>query len=187
MIANIYEESGSTCLSVLTDKDFFQGSDAYIEVVQKRVNLPVLRKDFMLEPYQIYESRALGADCVLLIIAALTDAEVSGLYHLAKDMGMDVLVETHDESEVIRALDLGADMIGINNRNLKTLNVDLETCLRLRPMLPDHVLCVAESGIRQYPDVERLALAGFDAMLVGESLMKQPRIGNAVDMLLHGA
>lgn len=186
-LAQIYADNGATCLSVLTDSSYFQGNDSYIAKVQNKVALPVLRKDFMLEPYQIFESRALGADCVLLIMAALSDDQAANLYTLARSLEMDVLVETHNEEEMQRALDLGADMIGINNRNLKTLKVDLETGFRMRSMMSDDILAVAESGIKTHEDVNRLTESSFQAMLVGESLMRQDDLGQAVRALLTDA
>ncbi|MCB9989154.1 MAG: indole-3-glycerol phosphate synthase TrpC [Rhodospirillales bacterium] len=185
-IATTYEQAGATCLSVLTDEPYFQGHDDYLVAVKAAVKIPVLRKDFMIDPYQIYESRALGADCILLIMAALDDVLAKELYDLTHDLGMDVLVEVHDREELDRAIALGADMIGINNRNLKTLDVSLQTSYDLRDDMPDHVLKIAESGIYTNADLTALHTAGFDAFLVGESLMRQDDIAAAVKNLMTG-
>lgn len=182
-IAKIYEVNGAACLSVLTDGPYFQGRDEYLTAIRAAVALPLLRKDFMLDPYQIYESRTLGADCILLIMAALSDAQAGELYALASSLGMDTLFEVHDEDELERALALSPRMIGVNNRNLKTLDVDLGTGLNLAASIPDNILKVAESGI----DSETLpafAAAGYTAFLVGESLMRQPDIAAATRVLL---
>lgn len=183
-IARIYEENGARCLSVLTDEPYFQGHDDYLKAVRGAVALPVLRKDFMLEPYQIVESRALGADCVLLIMAALSDAQAQELYDTACGLGMDVLVETHDAAELERAAALGATLIGVNNRNLKTLAVSLQTAHDLLPRFPTGALKIAESGIYTPEDLSSLWQAGYDGFLVGESLMRQDDIGAAVRTLL---
>ncbi|MCB1562345.1 MAG: indole-3-glycerol phosphate synthase TrpC [Alphaproteobacteria bacterium] len=170
-IACIYEENGASCISVLTDEPYFQGHDDYLRAVREVVNLPLLRKDFMLEPYQIYESRALGADCVLLIMAALGDSQARILYDLAVSLNMDVLVEIHDAQELKRALKLSPAMIGVNNRNLKTLAVDVQTSHDLASRIPDAALRVAESGISDPQTVESLHKDGYKAFLIGESLM----------------
>lgn len=183
-IARIYEESGAACLSVLTDEPYFQGMDMYLGAVHKTVALPLLRKDFMLDPYQIAESRALGADCILLIMAALTDSQAAELYDAARDYGMDVLIEVHDAAELDRAMRMNPAMVGVNNRNLKTLEVDLKTALDLAGAMPDSVLKVAESGIHGPADLARLKDAGYAAFLVGESLMREADIGAAVKKLL---
>ncbi len=183
-IAKTYEQAGAACLSVLTDEPYFQGKDDYLKEIRKNISLPLLRKDFMLDPYQIYESRALGADCVLLIMAALEDTQAKELYDLATDLSMDVLVEIHDEEELERALKLDPKMIGVNNRNLKTLEVSLETGLRLGEQIPDHILKVAESGIETPDHIKMFQKTGFSAFLVGESLMRQNDIEAAVKKLL---
>lgn len=183
-IAAAYELSGATCLSVLTDQPYFKGSDEDMEAVKKSAHLPVIRKDFMLTPYQIVESRALGADCILLIMAALDDDMVATLYKTATDLGMDVLIEVHDEEELNRALKLDPMMIGVNSRNLKTLEVNLQTALSLVQKIPPHILRVAESGISNNAQLKTLFEVGYDAFLVGESLMREPDIGEAVRKLL---
>ncbi len=183
-IAHIYQESGATCISVLTDQPYFKGSDEDLEAVKSVVQIPVIRKDFMLTPYQIYESRSLGADCILLIMAALTDEIAHQLYRCAIDLGMDVLVEVHNREELDRALKLNPMMIGVNSRNLKTLEVNLDTAYDLVRHIPDSVIRVAESGISTYEELNSLYKAGYNAFLVGESLMRQPDIGAAVQKLL---
>jgi indole-3-glycerol phosphate synthase len=183
-LAEAYAAGGASCLSVLTDAPYFQGDDAYLEQARAAVALPCLRKDFMLDPYQIVESRALGADCVLLIMAALDDATAGGLCRLAHDHGMDVLVEVHDGDELDRALALDADLVGINNRNLKTLVVDIATTERLAPRVPANRLLVAESGLYAHADLRRMAAAGARAFLVGESLMREADVTAATRRLL---
>jgi indole-3-glycerol phosphate synthase len=186
-IARDYHAAGAACLSVLTDEPFFGGLDADIVAARSAVPLPALRKDFMIDPWQIAESRAFGADCVLLIVAALDDALMGGLAAEAKRLGMDALVEIHDEAELDRALALDARFIGINNRNLKTLRTDLETFERLSPRVPADCLLVAESGLRTTADLQRMADAGAGAFLVGESLLRQPDLVAATRALLGTA
>jgi indole-3-glycerol phosphate synthase len=186
-LARSYAEGGATCLSVLTDTPFFQGEDGFLEAARAAVGLPALRKDFMLDPWQIVESRALGADCVLLIMACLDDATARELSLTATAHGMDVLVEVHDEAELDRALALPGTLLGINNRNLKTLAIDLATCERLAPRVPSDRLLVAESGLYAHADLRRMADAGARAFLVGESLMREADVAGATRRLLAAA
>ncbi len=183
-IAKAYEKAGAACVSVLTDEPFFQGADEHLTQIKEAVSLPVLRKDFMLDEYQIYESRALGADCILLIMAALDDDQVKSLYAAAEELRMDVLVEVHDQAELERTLALNPAMIGINNRDLKTLEVDIQTSQSLAASIPDHIFKVSESGIGSHEDIESLQASGFRGFLVGESLMKQDNIEEAVRNLI---
>jgi indole-3-glycerol phosphate synthase len=172
-IARSYERGGATCLSVLTDIDFFQGGDAYLQQARAACWLPVLRKDFMVDPYQIIESRALDADCILLIAAALGDGQMAELAAAAKAQGLDVLVEVHDEQELERALKIpGSPLLGINNRNLHTFEVSLETTLDLLPLIPTDRLVVTESGILSRTDVEMMQISDVHAFLVGEVFMR---------------
>ena len=184
-LARAFDEGGATCLSVLTDEPYFQGRDEYLVAARAAVDLPVLRKDFMLLPYQIFESRALGADAVLLIMAALTDDEAATLHEIATALGMDALVEVHDEAELKRAMKLpGARLIGINNRNLKTLAVDLKTAEHLAPMAKGDRLVVAESGLSVPADLARMARIGVSTFLIGESLMCDADVAAATRRLL---
>jgi len=176
-IAESYERGGAACLSVLTDVDFFQGADAYLQQARAACALPVLRKDFTVDAYQVYEARLLGADCILLIVAALDDAALAELSHLAMDLGMDVLVEVHDIDELERALQVGAPLVGINNRSLRTFEVSLETTLALRAAVPPDRLLVTESGIATPADVARMREHGVNAFLVGETFMRAPDPG----------
>lgn len=182
-IATIYEENGGTCLSVLTDEPYFQGMDMYLSAIRKVVSVPLLRKDFLIDPYQIPESRALGADCILLIMACLSDSLAAELYTAAGEYGMDVLVEVHDKQELDRAMKLSPAMVGVNNRNLKTLEVNLQTGIDLAMAMPDDVLKVAESGISSPSEIERFRDVGYQAFLVGESLMREADIGAALRKL----
>ena len=183
-IARIYAESGAHCLSVLTDEPFFQGHLDYLVQVRDAVTLPVLRKDFLLDPYQILEARAAGSDCVLLIAECLDDASLSELYSKAQNLGMSALVEIYDPENLERVLKLDPPMIGINNRNLKTFVTDLDHTLRLCPRIPADCLIISESGIRSRDDVLRLASAGVRGMLVGEILMRSDPIAAKVRELL---
>jgi indole-3-glycerol phosphate synthase len=183
-IAKTYAAHGASCLSVLTDETFFQGHLDYLREIRAAVEIPVLRKDFILDVYQLYEARAAGADAVLLIAECLDDCNLRKLHQEAVGLGLAPLVELYEEDNLQRVFDAGATLIGVNNRNLHTFEVDLEHTLRLRNRVPDQCVLVAESGIRNHADVERLSAAGVDAMLVGESLMIQPDIGAAVDALL---
>ncbi|MBA1446696.1 MAG: indole-3-glycerol phosphate synthase TrpC [Chromatiales bacterium] len=171
-IARSYAEGGAACLSVLTDIDFFQGSDEYLKQARSACDLPVIRKDFFIDPYQVYEARAMGADCILLIVACLEDGQMRGLNDLAHELGMDVLIEVHDEPELERALKVENRLIGINNRNLRTFEVSLDTSLRMLERIPDDRILVTESGIHTRDDVALMRSNGVDAFLVGEAFMR---------------
>ncbi|MGN6151722.1 MAG: indole-3-glycerol phosphate synthase TrpC [Lysobacteraceae bacterium] len=191
-IAARYEAGGAACLSVLTDIDFFQGADAYLQQARAACALPVLRKDFTIDPYQIVEARVLGADCILLIVAALDDDRLDALYREAVDVGLDVLVEVHDADELQRALRLPAirgrlPLIGVNNRNLRTFEVSLATTLSLKYAVPADRILVTESGIATRDDVEWLRAAGIEAYLVGESFMREADPGEALKALFFPA
>lgn len=183
-IATIYQRHGASCLSVLTDAPYFQGSLDYLREVRRAVDLPVLRKDFILDPYQVLEARAAGADAVLLIAECLDDAMLRTLYNLIVALDMTPLVELYEPENLSRVLAVGAKLIGINNRDLRTFTTDLEHTIRLRKEIPTDCLVVGESGIRCRADVDRLEVAGVAAMLVGENLMASLDIGAAVDALL---
>jgi indole-3-glycerol phosphate synthase len=179
-IAQSYAEHGAACLSVLTDKQFFQGSVDYLKQARASCQLPVLRKDFMVDPYQVYEARAMGADCILLIAACLDDAQMADLEAVAHGLGMAVLVEVHDEPELHRALKLKTALLGINNRNLRTFEVSLDTTLGMLPTVPADKLLITESGILSRADVERMRAAQVHAFLVGEAFMRAPDPGAAL-------
>jgi indole-3-glycerol phosphate synthase len=183
-LAEAYRAGGATCLSVLTDQTYFMGEPAHLQAARAAVPLPVLRKDFILDPWQVYESRAMGADCILLILAALSDDQARALEELARALDMDVLAEVHDEPELHRALGLQTPLIGINNRDLKTLKIDLQTSIDLAPQVPPDRFLIAESGIRDAADVRRLIEAGLQCYLVGESLMRQTDVAQAVRDLI---
>lgn len=176
-IAASYERGGAACLSVLTDRDFFQGSDAYLQEARAACALPVIRKDFIIDPYQVFEARAIGADCILLIVACLDQGILNDLSGLAQGLGMDVLMEVHDAAEMARALDVPGRLIGVNNRNLRTFEVSLETTLGLLGSVPKDRLLVAESGIVCPQDVALLRGRGVHAFLVGEAFMRAPDPG----------
>ncbi len=182
-IARIYEQHGASCLSVLTDEKYFQGHLDYLTSVRAAVSLPVIRKDFIIDRYQVLEARVAGADCILLIAECLNDCEMRDLYFYASELGMETLIEIHDAENLDRVLKLEPGLIGINNRDLKAMVTDLQHTIRLAPRIPADCLLVSESGIKAYADVQQLQQAGARAMLVGESLMKQTDIGAAVDAL----
>jgi indole-3-glycerol phosphate synthase len=186
-LANLYEQGGATCVSVLTDMPSFQGAPEHLSAARAASTLPVLRKDFLFEPYQVTEARAWGADCILVILAMLRDHEARTLIEAARNWRMDVLVEVHNEAERDRALTLGADMIGINNRDLKTFATDPGVTLRLAPGIPAGVLVVAESGLSAPEDLRRLADSGVTTFLIGESLMRAPDLAAATRALLAHA
>ncbi|HEY3639379.1 MAG TPA: indole-3-glycerol phosphate synthase TrpC [Rhizomicrobium sp.] len=184
-LAALYEQGGATCLSVLTDTPSFQGAPEHLSAARAAATLPVLRKDFLFETYQVAEARAWGADCILIILAMLNDHEARALLEAARQWRMDALVEVHNENERDRALALGADMIGINNRDLKTFATDPGVTLRLAPGIPPGVLAIAESGLSSPDDLRRLADAGVTTFLIGESLMRAPDLVAATRALLN--
>lgn len=186
-IASSYAENGAACLSVLTDVDFFQGADEYLQQARAACDLPVLRKDFMLDPYQVYESRALGADCILLIVAALDDGQMHELYSAAQDLGMDVLVEVHDAEELHRTRDMNLPIIGINNRNLHTFETSLQTTIDLLPDVPRDCLVVTESGIHTPEHVSLMQGHNVNAFLIGEAFMRQDDPGLGLKTLFQRA
>ncbi|QTR49421.1 indole-3-glycerol phosphate synthase TrpC [Candidatus Thiothrix anitrata] len=182
-IAKSYAQAGAACLSVLTDAHYFQGHETYLQAARAACQLPVIRKDFIVDPYQVYEARALGADCILLIVSALNDTQLSDLYQLAIALGMDVLIEVHDREELQRALPLNAPLIGINNRNLRTFATSLDTTLDLLADVPDDVLVVTESGIHTQADVALMREHQVHAFLVGEAFMRAQDPGTALKNL----
>jgi indole-3-glycerol phosphate synthase len=183
-LAVAYRDGGATCLSVLTDAPHFQGSPDHLRAARAAVKLPVLRKDFILDPWQVYESRAMGADCILLIMAALDNDRAVELENIARSLDMDVLAEVHNATELVRALGLQTKLIGINNRNLKTLKTDLNTTIELAPMVPPDRFLISESGLRSNADLQRMAQHGVHCFLVGESLMRQSDVAAATRALL---
>ena len=186
LLARDYEQGGATCLSVLTDSPSFQGAPDDLMVARQATKLPVLRKDFMLDPYQIVESRALGADCILIIMAMVDDELAEELLEAAQEWGMDALVEIHNEDELERALALDADLIGINNRDLTTFVTDIGTAIRLKPLVPADKHVIAESGLSTSDDLNRLAAVGITSYLIGESLMRADDVEAATHALLSG-
>ena len=185
-IAQSYAEHGAACLSVLTDRQFFQGQPDYLKQARASCDLPVLRKDFMVDPYQVYEARAMGADCILLIAACLDDAQMADLEAIARNLDMAVLVEVHDGAELDRALRLKTPLVGINNRNLRSFEVSLSTTLDLLPRMPADRLLITESGIMGAADVQIMRDAGVHAFLVGEAFMRAPDPGAALSGLFGG-
>lgn len=183
-IAKSYEAAGAACLSVLTENSCFHGTSDDLVTARNACQLPVLRKDFIVDPWQVYETRLIGADCILLIMAILTDEEAAELVDHAKGLDMDVLVEVHSEEELNRALVLDTSLVGINNRDLKTLTTDLDTTVRLAPLVPPDKIIVSESGIRTHEDIVRLSGVGASGFLVGESLLRNPDPGAALRELL---
>lgn len=184
LLAKAYLNGGASCLSVLTDTSYFQGDDSYLVAARKTVNLPILRKDFIIDPLQIVQSRAMGADCILLIMSALSPQQAIELEDQALALGLDVLIEVHDEAELERACQLKSPLIGINNRNLKTLEISLEVSKTLLPLLPSDKIAVSESGLYTADDLEQMAKAGARCFLIGESLMRQADVAKATATLL---
>ena len=186
-IARSYEQGGAACLSVLTDKDFFHGSEDFLQQARAACSLPVLRKDFVIDPYQVYEARVIGADCILLIVAALGDAALLELSLLAAELDMDVLCEVHDVEEMERALALPVPLIGVNNRNLRTFETTIDTSIELQSMIEYDRILVSESGIHTHEDIERLQDAGINAFLVGEAFMRANDPGAELKRLFTGS
>ena len=184
-IAQDYYKGGAACLSVLTEIKWFKGSIDYLIDIHKHINLPILRKDFIIDPWQIYESRSIGADCILLILSAIDDSLAKELIFLSKKLGMDILIETHTEKEVERAINLDADLIGINNRNLKTLEIDINTTIKLSKLIPNKYDIICESGLNTNDDLKIMEKNGIMRFLVGESLMRKENIEEATKKLIN--
>lgn len=184
VIAKQYQSAGASCISVLTDQHFFQGDDADLIAVKAHCSLPVLRKDFIIDPYQVYESRLIGADCILLIVAALTHSELHNLHELGRELGMAVLVESHTKAELMQALELDTPLIGINNRSLKNFSTDLETTIQLRPHIDTDRIIISESGINTTQDIQYLYKNGINAYLIGGALMDSANPAEQLQQLL---
>jgi indole-3-glycerol phosphate synthase len=183
-LAQAYEAAGADCISVLTDVDYFQGSNAYLTAVSESISLPIIRKDFIIDPIQIYEARAIGADAILLIVAILDKATLRALLNEAKGLGLDVLIEVHDRAELEVALDMDHRLIGVNNRNLRTFETDLRTTESLMQHVPSTIKLISESGIHTREDVSYLQRVGAGGLLIGESFMRKPDVGGAINDLL---
>lgn len=184
-IAQSYEQGGAACLSVLTDAEYFQGHEDYLQAARSACSLPVIRKDFIIDPYQVYEAKAIDADCILLIVSALSDDKLRELYELAIELGMDVLIEVHDRAELERVLPLNAPLIGINNRNLRTFKTSLQTSIDLLPLVPENTLLVTESGIHTQDDVQKMRDHHIHAFLVGEAFMRAEQPGAELNKLFY--
>ena len=184
-IAKAYKNGGATCLSILTEQNWFKGNNKYLTEVKNKIDIPILRKDFILDPWQVLETRTIGADCILIILSAVDDYLAKELYSLSKDINLDVLVEAHDEIEIERALKLEPDLIGINNRNLKTLEIDINNTIKLSKLIPNKYDIVCESGLNTNNDLKTMEKLGINKFLVGESLMKNTDIENATKKLLE--
>jgi indole-3-glycerol phosphate synthase len=185
-IAKLYEDNGASAVSVLTDKNFFGGNNNHLKAIKKEVSLPILRKDFIIDKYQIYESRYIGADAILLIARILTPEQIEQFIQTSKKLGLCCLVEVHKSDELEKVLITTAEIIGINNRDLDTLQINLNNSLRIKKMIPDGYLCVSESGIKKREDILKLKRAGFDGILIGETLLKNSSPGNKLKKLLGG-
>ncbi len=185
-IAMDYKKAGAACISVLTDQNFFHGKNEYLGNIKKIVDLPILRKDFIIDEFQIFESRFIGADCILLIVACLNDTELYDFYNIAKSLNMDTLIEVHNEDELQRALKLNPEMIGINNRNLKNMTVNLDTSLKLVKKIPNNILVVSESGFQNHSDLKLMEHYGIKNFLIGETFMKSKNIQLSVERILFG-
>ena len=185
-IAMDYKKAGAACLSVLTDQNFFHGKNEYLKNIKKIVDLPILRKDFIIDEFQIFESRYIGADCILLIVACLNDNELNDFYNIAKSLKMDALIEVHNEDELQSALKLNPKMIGINNRNLKNMTVALDTSLKLVKKIPNNILVVSESGFQNHSDLKLMEQYGIKNFLIGETFMKSKNIQLSVERILFG-